>query len=70
MELVDKRLEICKACPLYKETAFGAVCNPKLYINKAGETSYTPKEGYKKGCNCILRRKASNPGNHCIIGKW
>ena len=70
MELVDKRLEICKACPLYKETAFGAVCNHKLYINEEGETSYIPKEGYKKGCNCILRRKASNPGNHCIIGKW
>ena len=63
-------MEICKACPLYKETAFGAVCNPKLYINEAGETSYIPKEGYKKGCNCILRRKAANPGNHCIIGKW
>ena len=70
MELVDKRLEICKACPLYKDTVFGAVCNPKLYINKEGETSYIPKEGYKKGCNCILRRKAANPGNHCIIGKW
>ena len=69
MELVDKRLEICKACPLYKETAFGAVCNSKLYINEEGETSYIPKEGYKKGCNCILRRKAANPGNHCIIGK-
>ena len=69
MELVDKRLEICKACPLYKETDFGAVCNPKLYINEAGETSYIPKEGFKKGCNCILRRKAANPGNHCIIGK-
>ena len=70
MELVDKRLEVCKVCPLYKETAFGAVCNPKLYIKKAGETSYIPKEGNKKGCNCILRRKAANPGNHCIIGKW
>ena len=69
MELVDKRLEICKACPLYKDTAFGGVCNPKLYINEEGETSYIPKEGYKKGCNCILRRKAANPGNHCIIGK-
>ena len=69
MELIEKRLEICKSCPLYKETAFGAVCNPKLYINKAEETSYIPKEGYKKGCNCILRRKAANPGNHCIIGK-
>ena len=70
MELVDKRLEICKACPLYKDTAFGAVCNPKLYINREREISYIPKEGYKKGCNCILRRKAANPGNHCIIGKW
>ena len=70
MEFVDKRLEVCKACPLYKETAFGAVCNPKLYINADGETSYISKEGYKKGCNCILRRKAANPGNHCIVGKW
>lgn len=69
MELVEKRIEVCLTCPLYKETAFGAICSPKLYINSEGDVSYIPKEGYKKGCNCILRRKAANPSNHCVIGK-
>jgi hypothetical protein len=36
-ELANKRLEICKKCPLYKETKNGAVCDSKKYMNPEGE---------------------------------
>ena len=70
MTLLESRLEICKQCPLYETMSYGARCNPSKYINKEGETSWIPKPGYVKGCNCILKRKAANPDNHCIINKW
>ena len=45
-EFVNKRLEICKVCPLYKETSTGPVCNPSKYISPDGkEWSYFKKEG-------------------------
>lgn len=70
MDLVEHRLDICKKCPLYKKTVYGEICNPYLYIDKEDNTSRTYKEGFTKGCNCLLRRKASNPENHCIVNKW
>lgn len=33
-DLSEKRLAICKECPLYKETPMGPICNPRLYINE------------------------------------
>jgi hypothetical protein len=69
-ELLKARLEICKDCPLYKETAFGAICNPNLYMNKDGHVLMHPEEGYIKGCNCVLRMKAANVQSHCVCGKW
>lgn len=68
-ELLNARLKVCKKCPLYKEGPFGAVCDSSKYMNEKGDISYIPKDGYIKGCNCILRRKAANPANHCVCGK-
>lgn len=33
-DLSEKRLAVCKECPLYKETPMGPICNPRLYINE------------------------------------
>ena len=51
-DLSEKRLAICKECPLYKETPMGPICNPRLYINEDNKTDYSdrPKIGYRKGC--------------------
>ncbi len=68
MELSEKRLEICKKCPLWSETSTGPVCNNGKFINKNGEWSYFPKSGYVKGCGCKLNYKTKNPNAHCIIG--
>lgn len=41
MQTIDEqrefRLKICKECPLYKETEYGAVCNRSKYISKDGK---------------------------------
>lgn len=70
-ELSEKRLEICRKCPLYKEDEFSPICDNKKYISRDGKDwSYFPKKGYVKGCNCRLNSKVKNPSNHCIIKLW
>jgi hypothetical protein len=41
-DLSNKRLGICKKCPLYTERQVGGpICSPYLYINfKTGDISY------------------------------
>ena len=70
-ELVNKRLEICKQCPLYKESPrYGPVCDSSKFISKDGtKWSYFKKDGYIRGCSCTLKPKASRLSNHCIINK-
>ena len=71
-ELSETRLAICKECPLFKETAMGMICNPRLYINEENKTDYSvrPKIGYRKGCGCRLQAKTRLPHSRCIVGKW
>lgn len=69
-ELFKKRLEVCKQCPLYKETPVGPICNPKLYISEGGDVSTTRKDGYKRGCSCRLNAKTRLQHSRCIVGKW
>lgn len=70
-DLKSKRLEICKACPLYKEGPYGATCNRSKYISSDGKDwSWMKKPGYVKGCGCSISSKISNPNNKCIVGKW
>lgn len=68
--MLEKRLNICKQCPLWKETITGPICNPNKWINpEDGKTSYFPKDGYIKGCGCALKHKCADPKSKCIIGK-
>lgn len=69
-ELYEKRMKICKECPLYKLTPIGPICNPKLYINKSNEVSAYKKEGFVKGCGCRLNAKTRLFHGKCIISKW
>lgn len=67
----EERMEICKACPLYKESTLGPRCDSHRYISPDGkEASWLPKAGWKRGCNCYLNWKTKAPNQHCIIGKW
>jgi len=70
-DLYCKRLAICSHCPLYKnDFLLGYICSNKRYINGNGEVSLSPKDGYVKGCGCIIALKARVEDEHCIINKW
>lgn len=68
--LSEKRMKICKECPLYKKTPLGPICNPHLYINADGVVSDRPKLGFRKGCACRLNSKTRLAYAHCIVDKW
>lgn len=64
---IEERLAICNNCPIFNQGR----CNSKLWINpNTDDVSPYPKNGYIRGCNCIIAVKARNPNNHCIAGKW
>lgn len=71
-DLMEKRMAICRDCKLYKEDAvLGGMCNKKLYLNpKTNETSIVKKEGFYKGCGCMLRAKTRLEDAKCPIKKW
>ena len=58
-DLSEKRLAICKECPLYKETPMGPICNPRLYINENNKTDYSdrPKLDIEKDADVLLIEK-------------
>lgn len=66
------RLNICKKCPLYKETVIGAICNSKVWVNPNNylEISLKKKDGYVNGCGCILKAKTTLPNAQCPLNKW
>lgn len=71
-ELYNKRMKICKTCPLYLENITGARCNPRLYLSETDKTTVSdrPKIGYKRGCNCELQKKLRLPAAKCVVNKW
>lgn len=69
-ESPEKRLEICRKCPIYS-TRFGGMCNNQLWMNvKTEDVSIEQKDGYIKGCGCILASKVKGVGGTCPAGKW
>ena len=70
-DIFEQRMDICRECPLYKQTAVGPVCNSRLYLDTiTGEISETKKPGYKSGCGCRLQAKTRLTYTHCPVGKW
>lgn len=70
VNLKEKRMEICKRCPLYSPK-LGGVCNSRLYLNpETNKVSVSFKKGYMRGCGCVLPAKTTLPDAKCIAGKW
>lgn len=70
-DLVQKRLEICKKCPIMRMTEFGMKCDDRKWISPDGtQASFFKRDGWKRGCGCFLNSKTRNPANRCICGKW
>ena len=65
------RMNICKDCPLYKNTIVGPVCNSNLWYNPiTKDISFKEKDGYIKGCGCRLEAKTTIAYMVCPAGKW
>ena len=66
---MEERLEICLHCPICDID--NLVCQAGLYLNPiTNDISTGPKEGYIKGCGCLLKNKTKNPNKHCPAKKW
>lgn len=70
--LSERRLAICKTCPIYTETpVLGPICNSRIcYNQKTGEIRQVRGDGFKCGCGCRLRAKTRLDYAKCPIGKW
>lgn len=69
-ELYRSRIKICYSCPLYLKK-FGGICNHRLWLNPiTGDVSSIKKEGYFRGCGCLLSSKTRLPNVKCPAGKW
>jgi hypothetical protein len=70
-ELSKARMLICKACPLYKMSALGPICNPELYLNPlTNTTNHIGGPGMHRGCACRLNAKTRLEDAHCPNDKW
>lgn len=69
LEEIEERFKICRECPICDQ--INGICNGSLYLNpKTNDISTHPKEGYIKGCGCLLEMKIPNEKKHCPAEKW
>jgi len=71
-DLYEQRIKICGKCKLFrKDSMFGGVCNSRLYLNpETEEVSRVRKEGFYRGCGCVLKSKGRVESAHCPAKKW
>ena len=52
-------------------TEYGMRCDERKWISPDGtQASFFKRDGWIKGCGCLLNSKTKNPSNHCVCGKW
>lgn len=69
IEEIEKRYDICNACPICDREH--GICNSDLYLNpKNNDISTYKKDGYIKGCGCLLEFKIKKDTAKCPCGKW
>lgn len=70
-ELWEKRMSVCRVCPLHTLKGGHEICNPKLYLNPITmDVSTRKKTGYKNGCGCVLETKVTGDNSECPVGQW
>lgn len=70
-EFAEKRMKICEACAIMKSTSAGPKCDNQKWLNpETNESSVFFKDGWIKGCGCLLKYKTTNENNHCPAKKW
>lgn len=70
-DLYEKRIAICRECPLFKLSVVGPLCNSLLYLNTDLDIAF-PNDGPNRvrGCGCRLDAKTRLEDNVCPANKW
>ena len=70
-ELYEMRIQICKKCPLYSQSAAGPICDAKKCLNKKTNTlEPLPRQDIICGCGCRLSAKTRVKSATCVLNKW
>lgn len=68
-ELSDKRMAICKQCPLYDKEK--DKCDSRKCYNKdTHEVTTYPQDGFICGCGCFMQKKSRVKNAKCVLSKW
>lgn len=70
--LEEQRINICRNCPLYKETVLGPICNNKWLDLDTGEVfeNRIDNKNMIKGCKCRLESKTRLEKAKCPASYW
>lgn len=71
-ELYEKRIAICKKCPLYTvRENIGEICDSKKCWNEKDQALETyPSNNNICGCGCRLQAKTRLKHSKCVLSKW
>lgn len=72
-ELHEKRMAICRACPLFILTAVGPMCNHNRYYDEDTDETYATQndeESRIRGCGCRLNAKTRLEDAICPRKLW
>lgn len=69
-DLKNDRINVCRDCALFKESAYGHLCS-SIYLDVDNNEAKTkPFTGAVKGCGCVLEAKARLLNAKCPANKW
>lgn len=71
-ELYEKRIKICKKCPLYTvNSVLGEICDSKKCWNEKENIIETfPSQNNTCGCGCRLSAKTRLKQAKCVLNRW
>ena len=70
-ELRNKRLAICKRCPLFtNHSDLGYICDNNKHLLLNGVVVSNPTSNSRSGCGCKLEIKTRLKNEECTLGKW
>lgn len=69
-DLYNRRMPICRKCPLYSEGKMGPMCDAKKCIDENEVVSSYPGNGKICGCGCYIEKKTRVKNSKCVRGLW
>jgi len=68
-ELAEKRMTICKECPIYNPDT-DRCDSKKCYNKETGDITNIPSSVTVCGCGCYMNKKVRSVTSKCVLGKW